>query len=203
MLEQELVEQAREGDAEAFEALARMTARRLFPIAHRIVRDSDAAEDAIQQTLVTIWKELPRLRETQRYQAWSYRILTRASFEEIKRRKRRQQLAEITPDHMTAQDGTESVETRDEIERAFGQLSPEHRAVVVLRFYADLPIKEIGYALGIPSGTVGSRLHRAIADMRRLIEQSEPPAPTGTSGATDRTDTTDSEGTSYAGESVR
>jgi RNA polymerase sigma-70 factor (ECF subfamily) len=200
LLEQELVEQARGGDTGAFEALARVTARRLFPVAHRIVRDSDAAEDAVQQTLVTIWKELPRLRDTQRFEAWSYRIVTRVAFEEIKRRKRRQQLAEITPDHVTAQDGTASVETRDEIERAFERLSPEHRAVVVLRFYADLPIKEIGYALGIPTGTVGSRLHRAIADLRQLIEQGDPSDPTGTSGASG---TTSPDGTVLARESVR
>ena len=185
MADQALVERARDGDPGAYEALAREIARRLYLVAHRILRDADAAEDAAQQTLVTIWRELPRLRDTERFDAWSYRIVTNAAFAEAKRRRRGREVVDVRAIGRTQADHAAQVEDREAIDRAFEQLSPEHRAVVVLRYYADLPIKEIAYALGVPPGTVGSRLHRAMAEMRAAMEEHEPPGPTGTTGRED------------------
>jgi RNA polymerase sigma-70 factor (ECF subfamily) len=161
------------GDADAYATLAKAAARRLFLVAHRILRDSDAAEDAVQQTLVTIWKELPRLRDPGSFDGWSYRIVTRAALAESKRRVRGRGIAEIGAVEPMTPDASSSVERRDTIERAFRQLTPESRAVVVLRYYADLPLKDIGFALGIPAGTVASRLHRAIQDMRYTLSHDE------------------------------
>lgn len=180
-MDRALVERARDGDQEAYQALARSSARRLFLIAQRILRDSDAAEDAVQQTLVTMWRELPRLREPDNFDAWTYRIVTRNAVAEAKRQKRHRSAVQIMHIEPASADGSAAVEARDAIDHAFERLSPEHRAVVVLRYYADMPIKEIAYAMGIPNGTVASRLHRAMADMRRAISD-EPPGPTGTTG---------------------
>ena len=185
-MDRALVERARDGDSGAYETLARDVSRRLFLIAHRILRDTDAAEDAVQQTLVTIWKELPRLRDPGSFDAWTYRIVTRAAVTEAKRQKRSQAIVEIHANEPSSPDGTSRVDTQDAIDHAFERLSPESRAVVVLRFYADLPIKQIAFALGIPDGTVGSRLHRAMRDMRAVMEEDEPPGPTGTTGGDDR-----------------
>ena len=185
-MDRALVERAIDGDAGAYEAMARSAARRLFLIAHRILRDTDAAEDAVQQTLVTIWKELPRLRDPGNFDAWTYRIVTRAAVAEAKRQKRSRSVVEIHTSEPSTPDGTSRIDTQDAIDHAFAKLTPEHRAVVVLRYYADLPIKEIAYALGIPGGTVASRLHRAMRDMRAAIEEDEPPGPTASTGDDDR-----------------
>jgi RNA polymerase sigma-70 factor, ECF subfamily len=169
-----LVEQAIAGDTDAYATLARATARRLFLVAHRILRDTDAAEDAVQQTLVTIWTELPRLRDPSSFESWSYRIVTRAALAEAKRQVRHRSIIDIGATEPTTPDQSAGVETRDAVEQAFRRLTPEARAVVVLRFYADLPIKDIGFALGIPAGTVASRLHRAMRDMRSTLSREEP-----------------------------
>jgi DNA-directed RNA polymerase specialized sigma24 family protein len=83
-----LVERAQRGDQEAFEGLVRMSANRLFSIAYRITRDHHRAEDAVQQTLVTIWDELPRLRDPDRFDAWTYRVVSRNSVALAKREAR-------------------------------------------------------------------------------------------------------------------
>ena len=185
MADRALVERARTGDKGAYEALARWAARHLFQVAHRILRDTDAAEDAVQQALVTIWRELPRLRDAERFDAWAYRIVTRLAVAEAKRQTIRRQLVHIEAFEPSSPDHTSRVVAQDTIERAFENLSPEARAVVVLRYYVDLPIKEIGYALGIPGGTVGSRLNRAMREMRSSIEGDDPPGPTATTGRDD------------------
>jgi RNA polymerase sigma-70 factor (ECF subfamily) len=186
LVDRALVERARDGDAEAYEALVRAVARRLFLIAYRIVRDTDAAEDAVQQTLVTIWKELPRLRDPGSFDSWTHRIVTRAAVRESKRSRRGQEITEIQASDPTTADSSAAVEARDEIDRAFEGLSPEHRAVVVLRYYADLPIKEIAYAMGIPAGTVASRLHRAMKDMRAAMGEDESQGPSTSTDEIDR-----------------
>jgi RNA polymerase sigma-70 factor, ECF subfamily len=177
-LDRSLVEQARDGDPGAYDRLARVVSRRLFLIAHRILRDTDAAEDAVQQTLVTIWRELPRLRDVERFDVWSYRIVTRASIAEAKRKRRTVRIADIDIAVPSTADGMASVATRDSLERAFARMKPESRAVLVLRYYVDLPIKEIAEIIGIPYGTVGSRLHRAMSELRYLLgaEWPRPPA---------------------------
>ena len=177
MLDTSLVDRARDGDVEAFDALARQHSRRLFLVAHRIVRDTSTAEDALQQTLTTIWRELPRLREASRFEASSYRVVTRAALAELKRARRHVEITPLEPDRSRSSEQLSNIADRDEIERAFEALTPEKRAVIVLRFYADLPVKEIGYALGIPPGTVKSRLNRAISDMRAAIDPPDRPAP--------------------------
>ena len=85
-MDRALVEAARSGDEEAFASIARGSADRLFGIAHRILRDIGRAEDAVQQTLVTAWKELPGLRESERFDAWIDRILVHACYAEAKKR---------------------------------------------------------------------------------------------------------------------
>jgi hypothetical protein len=77
VVDQDLVVRAQNGDREACETLARASARRLYLAAHRIVRDSDRADDAVQQTLVAMWRELPSLRDPDRFEAWTYRLVVR------------------------------------------------------------------------------------------------------------------------------
>ena len=84
----ELVDQAKQGDREAFDSLARLTGDRCMAIAFRILRDYDLADDAVQSALVTAWREIRTLRDAERFEPWLHRILTNACYAEAKRRRR-------------------------------------------------------------------------------------------------------------------
>lgn len=170
-----LVERAQQGDRDAYEQLARGAARRLYLIAQRILRDTDQAEDAVQQTLVDIWRDLPSLRDPDRFDAWTYRMVVRHCRAESRRNRRVGVSIVDLSDAMGASpsDPIGDVAVRDQLERAFKALSHDHRVVVVLHHYVGLPLGEIAGILDIPYGTVGSRLHHAMRSMRATIDAAE------------------------------
>ena len=130
-MDRALVEAARSGDEEAFASIARGSADRLFGIAHRILRDTGRAEDAVQQTLVKAWKELPGLRESDRFDAWIHRILVHACYAEAKRASAwSANVVALTIEGPSTPDSTLGVATRDALERGFRRLPPEQRAVL-------------------------------------------------------------------------
>jgi RNA polymerase sigma-70 factor (ECF subfamily) len=171
-VERALVELARGGDEEAFASLIRMAGDRLMAVAYRILRDTDRAEDAVQQAIVAAWRELPALRDPDRFSAWLYRVLVNACYVEARRTRRWDaNVRALIVD--TASDPTDellSVEDRDELDRAFRRLPPDQRAVFVLHHYIGMRLTDIGDALEIPVGTVKSRLHYATATLRAAIE---------------------------------
>jgi len=166
-----IVVQAQNGDSNAFEALAMQAHPRLQRVAVGILRDPDVAEDAVQQALLTIWRDLRRLRDPRRFDGWSYRLLLRRCYAEAKRRPRWEPDTDLDArDELAVGDGSGSVVERDRLERAFHRLSIDHRAVVVLHHLMDLPVEEVADILGIPVGTVKSRLSRAMRGLRAAIE---------------------------------
>ncbi len=175
----DVVVRAQGGDQAAFALLATEGARRMNALAVGILRDRDLAEDAVQQALLSIWKDLPQLRDPARYGSWSYKLLVRACYAEARRRRRR--MAEpfgisfrepVTGDEMA------SVADRDQLDRGFERLSLDHRAIVVMHHYLDMPLEAVAATLGIPSGTARSRFHRAMASLRAALEaDSRPPSP--------------------------
>ena len=166
-----LVEAARSGDEEAFASIARGSADRLFAVAHRILRDAGRAEDAVQQTLVTAWRELPRLRESERFDAWLHRILVNACYAEAKRASHWSANVVVLPiEGPSTPDSTLSVEMRDALERGFRRLPTEQRAVFVFHHYLGWSLGEIAESLGIPLGTAKSRLHYATSTLRAALE---------------------------------
>jgi RNA polymerase sigma-70 factor (ECF subfamily) len=171
-----LVERARDGDQEAYELLVRTVGRPLFQVAHRILRDLDAAEDAVQRALVSIWRDLPRLRDLDRFDAWSYRLVVRASLEEARQGRRHAHVRELESNEPGSPDPSATTATRDLLDRAFRRLTPEHRAVVVLHHYAGFSLSEIATIMGVPYGTVGSRLHYATRELRASINAVDQPA---------------------------
>ena len=166
----ELVDAARHGDREAFEALVRAGSGRLYAIAYRILRDADLAADALQEALVKIWDDLPTLRDPERYDPWTYRITCRACYR-VAKHERRASMTTPCRAPMPEPSAFESeVADHDEMERGFRRLSPEHRAVLVLHYYLGLTIGEVAEALAIAPGTVGSRLHYAMRSLRAALE---------------------------------
>jgi RNA polymerase sigma-70 factor (ECF subfamily) len=146
-------------------------------MAHRILRDTDLAEDATQQALLSVWRDLPQLRDPARFDAWSYRLLVRACYAEARRTRRWAPNLRLLPtDEPIATDPLGSVIDRDQLERGFRRLSIDHRAVVVLHHYLDLPLPEVAEALGVPEGTVRSRLHNAMRGLRAALDADARPA---------------------------
>jgi RNA polymerase sigma-70 factor, ECF subfamily len=170
-MDRALVEAARSGDEEAFASLARGSADRLFAVAHRILRDVGRAEDAVQQTLVTAWRELPGLREAERFEAWIHRILVHACYAEARRASTWSANVVALPiEGPSTPDSTLDVVTRDALERGFRRLPPEQRAVFVLHHYLGWSLGEIAESLGVPIGTLKSRLHYATSTLRAALD---------------------------------
>jgi RNA polymerase sigma-70 factor, ECF subfamily len=170
-VDRDLVEQAQRGDREAFAILARTRADVLFGIARRILRDVGLAEDAVQQALVIAWRELPRLRDPERFDAWLQRMLVNACYAEARQKRVWMSSVQVLPvDGPAAPDELASLADRDEVERGFRRLPPEQRAILVLHHYLGLDSNEIGEVLDIPSGTARSRLHYAHRAMRAALE---------------------------------
>ena len=173
----DLIGRAQHGDEEAFASLAVAAGDRLHAVAHRILRDTDLAEDATQQALLAIWRDLPQLRDPARFDAWSYRLLVRACYSEGRRTRRWAPNVRLLPAYEPkVADGESSVLDRDQLERGFRRLSIDHRAVVVLHHYLDLPLDEVAEMLGVPAGTVRSRLHHAMRGLRAALEADARPA---------------------------
>jgi RNA polymerase sigma-70 factor (ECF subfamily) len=173
----DLVERAQRGDHEAFDVLATAAYHRLFDLARRILRDRYAAEDAVQDALVKAWREVRRLRDPGAFDAWLHRLLVNACRDQARRARRRPiEVPALAIDREEPRDAYAQLADRDEIERAFLELSIEHRAVLVLSGYVGLPAPEIGRILGIPPGTVASRLHYGARAMRAAIGRERDPA---------------------------
>ena len=176
LMDRDLVEQAQRGDREAFAILARAHGDRLMPIAQRILRDVGRAEDAVQQTLVIAWRELPSLRDPDRFDAWLQRLLVHACYAESRADARLERQCPGPPRRRAGGvDETLSVDDRDRLERGFRRLPPDQRAILVFTHYLGLTPSEIAKRLGIPVGTARSRLHYAHRAMRAAIEADERP----------------------------
>ena len=145
-------------------------------IAQRILRDVSRAEDAVQQTLVAAWRELPALRDPDRFDAWLQRLLVHACYAEARRSRAWSANVRVLPlDGPAGPDEASSVDDRDRLERGFRRLPPDQRAILVFTYYLGLTPTEIAERLGIPVGTANSRLHYAQRAMRAAIEADERP----------------------------
>lgn len=175
-MDRNLVQLAQGGDRDAFAQLAVDVSDRLFALAQRILRDSDAASDVLQTALVQIWRDLPGLRDPDRFEAWSYRIVLRCC--QIDRRRARRSLLrfELLPTDAATGDIQASVALRDELERAFLRLTEDQRTVLVLLYYRDLSVSQVAEILRISPGTVKSRLYHARQAMRAAVDAQARPA---------------------------
>lgn len=169
-MDHELVDRAREGDREAFALIIDASFDRCHEIARRILGESHLAQDATQQAMLSIWRDLPKLREAARFEAWAYRITVNACYAEAKRARRSLPAIQPTDDSPAIIDEYGTVIDRDQIERAFSRQKLEHRAVLVLRYYLDMPVEEVATTLDIPLGTAKSRIHHALKSMRAALD---------------------------------
>jgi len=169
-VQRDLVDRAQRGDREAFGVLMDQSIARLYNLAQLMVSDRDLAQDAVQEALIQAWRDLRALRDPERFDAWLHRILVRCVYRVARSERRevdRRQLIAAAPH---APDPSGHLADRDEIDRGFRRLKAEYRAVLVVHHYLGLTDSEAAEVLGVPAGTVKSRLHRATVAMRAAID---------------------------------
>lgn len=166
----ELVERARNGDRDAFAVIASEQANRMYAIARLVLRDPDLAYDAAQEALIRCWRQLPGLRQPERFDGWLTRITVRAAADEAGRRNRFQANIRPLSVETTVDDRSADIEDRELLEAGFRRLSVAQRAVVVLHHYEGLSLPEVAKVLDIPVGTAQSRYHYAIAALRAALD---------------------------------
>jgi RNA polymerase sigma-70 factor (ECF subfamily) len=177
-----LVERARRGDHDAFTELARGAVTRLDRVARLILRDPELARDAVQEALIRAWHDLPGLRDPERFDAWLHRLTVNACLDMVRRRRRRVIEVELDPlDAPVVGDLAGALADREVVDAAMRRLDERGRAIVVLHYFLGMPLTDVAATLGIPIGTVKSRLHRALGEMRVAVE-AEPPSPSPVTG---------------------
>jgi RNA polymerase sigma-70 factor (ECF subfamily) len=168
--QRELVERASRGDHDAFAELAGASVARLEAVARLTLRDSAHAQDAVQEALVRAWRNLPGLRDPDRFDAWLTRLTINSCIDTMRFRRRRPIEVVLAPyDPTPGGDWTSHVADRDQLERGFRRLTVEHRAVLVLHYYLGMSHAGVAEVLGVPLGTAQSRLHRALEAMRAAL----------------------------------
>jgi len=178
-----LVERARQGDHDAFAKLVDPSLARLDAAARLILRDAELARDAVQETLIRAWRDLPGLRDPDRFDAWIHRLTVNACLDFARRRRRRPIEVELNPiDSPSSADHASALADRELVDLALRGLDPGHRAVVALHYLLGMPLPDVAAALGIPLGTAKSRLHHALASMRRSTVAEPDPASTRVHG---------------------
>jgi RNA polymerase sigma-70 factor (ECF subfamily) len=174
--QRDLVERAGNGDHDAFAALVGATIARLEAVARLILRDHELARDAVQEAYIRAWRDLPGLRDPDKFDAWLHRLTVNASLDAVRRRRRRPIEVELTPaTPQWMRDSTGIVAERDELDVGFRRLSPDLRAILVLHYYVGMTMPEVAATLGIPLGTAQSRLNRALTRIRRALVVGAPP----------------------------
>jgi RNA polymerase sigma-70 factor, ECF subfamily len=169
----DLVQRAQRGEAQAFEDLIRAAYDRLFATAHRILRDRNAAEDAVQDAVVRCWRDLRGLRDSDRFEAWLYRLLVNACRDHARRTRRRPSVPYGEDVDLPVEaDAFNLVAERDALERAFLALPTDQRVALVLTHYVGYSAPEVAAILGVPTGTVYSRIHYGARAMRVALSPS-------------------------------
>ena len=182
MDQRDLVGRAQRGDHDAFARLVHPALARLDAAARLVVRDPELARDAVQEALIRAWRDLPGLRDPDRFDAWLHRLTVNACLDLVRHRRRRPMEVELNPlDSPAHEDPAATLADRELVDAALARLDPGHRAVVALHYLLGMPMPMVAASLGIPLGTAKSRLHHAIAAMRPVVAEPEV-APVAVSG---------------------
>ncbi|MFQ5933295.1 MAG: RNA polymerase sigma factor [Dehalococcoidia bacterium] len=177
MDELEVIRRSQRGESDVFRLLVERYGKVLFGTAYLMTHDRSLAEDMVQEALLLAWRSLPSFHSGTNFKAWLLRILVnRTLADRRKKRVAEVQLAEAMPDPPDHEDTEETVLSKEErrlVGQALNALSQDRRQAVVLRYYSDLTVPEVARVLGCREGTVKSRLHRALKQLRELLSSEQ------------------------------
>jgi RNA polymerase sigma-70 factor (ECF subfamily) len=167
------------GQTAAFGELVRRHQDRLFSTVYRLVDNAEDAQDVVQEAFLSAYQSLDRFKGDAQFYTWLFRIAVNAAIS-LKRRQRvtlpleRGRHEERASEFRDPGHALEQAEQERRVQEALNRLSPEHRAVLVLKDMEDQKYETMAAILRVPIGTVRSRLHRARMELRELLQQSEP-----------------------------
>lgn len=185
MEESELIALARQGDEDAFAQLVELHQTKVYSLTYRLTNSMDDALELTQETFFNAWRGLPNFHGESRFSTWLYRLATNATIDFLRKEKRRRALNAVSisedeeegrvmdiPDHrFTPQGEAERKELQEMVRRGLGQLSDDHRQVLVLRELNGLSYSEIAQILQVEEGTVKSRIARARMALKHVLER--------------------------------
>ncbi len=143
-----------------------------YHVARLILRNDADAEDAVQDSVMTAWRQWRQLRDYTRFDAWFGRIVVNRCRDRLRRAERTRNV-DLSPSLAAGSGDFERADRRMDMAAAFERLNADQRIAVVLRYWADLTVDDIGKRLGIPPGTVKSRLHHALGRLREELNRAE------------------------------
>ena len=169
--ELELITRAQQGDRRAFSELVRRHREGVINVVYRMCGDVNLAEDAAQEAFIRAWQRLPSYRPRSPFRNWVYRIATNAAVDALRRERETVDIDALSLSNSVQGPETALVgeEQGERVRQAVLALPPASRAVLVLREYEDLSYREIANTLGIPIGTVMSRLNYARNRLREAL----------------------------------
>ena len=170
MTDDEAIRRCQDGDRDAFRHLVEAYKNPLYGTAVLMTRNPALAEEHVQEALLSAWRGIRRFERGRPFKPWLMRILVNDVLSGQRRRALRTVPIEDSPEPRATGDEAEAIANRETLRQALEQLTPEHREVVVLRYFADLTVAEVARSAGIREGTAKSRLHRALRQMRALLE---------------------------------
>jgi RNA polymerase sigma-70 factor (ECF subfamily) len=174
MLEEGKLGAVTRAGAASFEAIALSQLDPSYRLASLILRDPDEAEDATHDAFVQAFRRRGSLRDLDHFEAWFGRIVVNICRDRLRRRRRRAEVDLSLDIRDDRADVAEPITQRMALESAFVRLSPDHRIAIVLRYYLDLTVDQVAERLGVPSGTVKSRLHHAVTELRAVLDEQVP-----------------------------
>ncbi len=173
VIDELLVTRCQEGDRESFDLLMRRWQRRLWRYAWRLTGSNDAAWDATQETWIAVLQQIRKLNDPAWFAVWAYRIVRNKCADHCRKASQQKHLAGALAERQRADDNRPPEGLHELLTRALRRLPPDRQELLALRYREDLNIMEIAVVLGIPAGTVKSRLHHAREQLRRILEGDE------------------------------
>jgi RNA polymerase sigma-70 factor (ECF subfamily) len=177
--DQGLVRRFQSGDQQAFRLLMERHERRIYNLAYRMLGRPEDARDATQDAFLSCFRHLGSFRGDSAFSTWLHRIAVNACYDLLRKRSPAFSLEEQLTEPASTPDHADQAAVATDVQRALLRIPPEYRSALVMHEVLDLPVDEIAEALGVPIGTVKSRLHRGRAALGRILagEPEEVPAP--------------------------
>lgn len=179
MVEKELIDECRNGNLHNFRKVVEKSTPLIFSVAFRIMGDEDAARDIVQDTMVTVWQKLNKMKTAESYKTWVYRIAVNKCYDQLRRQKRQKEDRydegewAVISNHLSEEGSTE-LENRENariVSLLTNQLSPRQKTVFVLSELEGIESDEIGRITGMSGSVIKANLYHARKKIGSLLKK--------------------------------